>query len=132
MKKIIKLNKQRTVNVESLMTLGKLSNNLIAVDITCLEDIEMEPFSGNFHVQGMRDGNLYLQEKPRRKRNESIFREDNSSLSLGRNGRYYFVFTMEEERLGELPSELIRQASAIAQKVVKRGFVNTKKEGGNE
>ena len=114
------------------MTLGKLSNNLIAVDITCLEDIEMEPFSGNFHVQGMRDGNLYLQERPRRKRNESIFREDNSSLSHGKNGRYYFVFTMEEERLGELPSELIRQASAIAQKVVKRGFVNTKREGGNE
>ena len=118
MKKIIKLNKQRTVNVESLMTLGKLSNNLIAVDITCLEDIEMEPFSGNFHVQGMRDGNLYLQEKPRRKRNKPIFRQDHSSLSLGKDGIYYFTFRMPQEEVFNLAATLKREAEEVAKKII--------------
>jgi len=118
MKKIIKLNKQRTVNVESLMTLGKLSNNLIAVDITCLEDIEMEPFSGNFHVQGMRDGNLYLQEKPKRKRNKPIFRQDHSSLSLGKDGIYYFTFRMPQEEVFNLAATLKREAEEVAKKII--------------
>lgn len=50
-------------------------------------------------------------------RKEPLFREDNSSLSLGRNGRYYFVFTLPEELVDELPLELVRQALSIAQKV---------------
>jgi hypothetical protein len=120
------------VMVEGVMTFGMLKNGLRMADFMCCEDAELDPLVAQFKVQIMRDGNVYMMELPKRVRNKSIFREDNSSLSLGKNGRYYFVFTMEEERLGELPSELIRQASAIAQKVVKRGFVNTKKEGGNE
>ena len=40
-------------------------------------------------------------------------------LSLGRDGRYYFVFTLPEQLVDELPKELVRQASAIAQKVMK-------------
>ena len=131
MQKILKVNSKRTVNADGLMTLGMSDNGLRTADFICFDDVEMEPFAGNFHLQAMPDGNIYLVEKPRRKRNEAIFREDNSSLTLGRNSRYYFVFSMKEERLGELPSELIRQASAIAQKVVKRGFVNAKKKGGN-
>lgn len=100
------------------MTLGKLSNNLIAVDITCLEDIEMEPFSGNFHVQGMRDGNLYLQEKPRHKRNKPIFRQDHSSLSLGKDGIYYFTFRMPQEEVFNLAATLKREAEEVAKKII--------------
>lgn len=100
------------------MTLGKLSNNLIAVDITCLEDIEMEPFSGNFHVQGMRDGNLYLQEKPKRKRNKPIFRQDHSSLSLGKDGIYYFTFRMPQEEVFNLAATLKREAEEVAKKII--------------
>ena len=118
--------------MDGLMTIGVLENGLHAADFMCCEDAELDPLVAQFKVQIMRDGNVYMMELPKRVRNKSIFREDNSSLSLGKNGRYYFVFTMEEERLGELPSELIRQASAIAQKVVKRGFVNAKKKGRNE
>jgi len=53
-------------------------------------------------------------------RNEAIFRDDNSSLSLGKNGRYYFVFTLKEELIGDLPAQLVRQASEIAGKVTRQ------------
>ena len=131
-KNFVKEPLKEKVTLDGLMTIGVLENGLHAADFMCCEDAELDPLVAQFKVQIMRDGNVYMMELPKRVRNKSIFREDNSSLSLGKNGRYYFVFTMEEERLEELPSELIRQASAIAQKVVKRGFVNTKKEGGNE
>jgi hypothetical protein len=52
-------------------------------------------------------------------RNEAIFRDDNCSLSLGRNGRYYFVFSMPEQLVDELPMQLVRQAGEIARKVMK-------------
>ncbi len=61
-------------------------------------DVLMEPFTAKCKVQGMRD--------------------DNSSLSLGQNGRYYFTFSLPEELIDELPEELLRQAAAIAKKVV--------------
>jgi hypothetical protein len=57
-------------------------------------------------------------EKPKRVRNTPIFRDDNSSLSKGKNGRYYFFFSLEEERIEELPEELVRQAVAIAEKFI--------------
>ena len=101
-----------------MMTFGKLETGLRALDFECCEDVVMEPFEGNFRVQGMRDGNVYLTEKKKRVRNKPIFREDNSSLSLGRDGRYYFYFALPEERVGELAEELIRQAMAIACKVI--------------
>ena len=55
----------------------------------------------------------------KRIRNKALFRDDNSSLSLGQNGRYYFVFSMSEERVLELPQQLVRQAKAIANKVLR-------------
>ena len=105
--------------VEGLMVLGKLTTELRTLDFECCEDMEMEPFEGIFKVQGMRDGNLYMTEKPKRIRNKALFRDDNSSLSLGQNGRYYFVFSMSEERVLELPQQLVRQAKAIANKVLR-------------
>ena len=85
----------------------------------CCEDVEMEAFITKCKVQGMRDGNIYMTELPKRHKNKPIFRDDNSSLSLGRDGKYYFVFTLSEQQLEELPQELVRQASAIAQKVLR-------------
>jgi hypothetical protein len=67
----------------------------------------------------MRDGNVYMTEKPKRQKNKPLFRDDNSSLSLGRDGKYYFVFTLPEQLVAELPEQLVRQASAIAQKVIR-------------
>jgi hypothetical protein len=107
------------VMVEGLMTFGMLETGQRTLDFACCEDVEAEPFKGDFHVQGMRDGNVYMQEKLKRKKNKPIFRDDNSSFSFGHDRKYYFFFSMDEALLEQLPERLVRQASAIAQKVLK-------------
>ncbi len=108
---------KRELTLDGMMTFGKLETGLRTLDFECCEDAEMEAFEGDFHVQAMRDGNVYLTEKKKRVRNKPIFREDNSTLSLGQDGRYYFYFSLPGERVGELAEELIRQAMAIAFKI---------------
>ena len=103
--------------VEGVMTFGMLKNGLRMADFMCCEDVETEPFISDFRVQGMRDGNVYMQQKPKRVRNKAIFRDDNASLSHGQDGKWYFYFSLDDERIGELPNQLVRQAKAIAQKV---------------
>ena len=63
------------------------------------------------------DGNVYITERPRRQRNSPLFREDNSSLTLGRDGKYYFCFILPEAKSDSLPDALVHQALSIAQKV---------------
>jgi hypothetical protein len=118
MANIIRISSERQVTLDGLMTIGMLENGLKTADFTCCEDVEMEAFSGDFKVQGMRDGNVYMTEKPKRVKNKPIFREDNSSLSQGRDKRWYFYFSLDEEELEQLPEKLERQAIAIAQKVL--------------
>ena len=79
----------------------------------------MEPFIADCKVQAMRDGNVYITEKPKRVRNKALFREDNSTLSLGHDDKYYFVFMMEKRQVKQLPDALVHQALNIAQKVDK-------------
>ena len=105
--------------VEGLMTFGKQESGLRTLDFECCEDVAAEAFQGDFHVQGMRDGNVYMTEKPKRHKNKPIFREDNCSLSHGKDKRYYFYFSLDEDQLGQLPEKLVRQARAIAQKVIR-------------
>ena len=113
-------NKQlREVTLEGMMTFGKCENGLHTADFVCCEDVTCEPFTALCKVQAMRDGNVYVTEMPRRVRNRALFRDDNCSLSHGRNGRYYFVFSMDEDQLAQLPMRLVRQAGNIAQKVLK-------------
>ena len=99
------------------MSFGELENGLHTADFECFETVEVEPFTANCRVQKMRDGNVYITERPRRVRNKPIFREDNCSLSLGRDGRFYFIFSLDEELVDVLPTELVAQAGAIAKKV---------------
>jgi hypothetical protein len=79
----------------------------------------MDAFTGKCKVELMRDGNVYISELPRRHKNKPIFRDDNCSLSHGHNGKFYFVFTMDDDRLDDLPQQLIQQAGNIARKVLK-------------
>ncbi len=118
MKKVI-ISTKKQVTLEGLMNFGKLNNGLHTMDFMSMEDVDMEAFIGKCKVQMMRDGNVYITELPKRVKNKPMFRDDNCSLSLGRDGRYYFVFSLPEQLVNELPKELVRQASAIAQKVVK-------------
>ena len=110
-------NPEMTTTMEGQMTLGVTDNGLKILDFMCTEYVEMEPFAANCKVQGMRDGNVYITELPKLKRNTPLFREDNSSLTLGRDGKYYFCFILPEELVKQLPDRLVHQALAIAQKV---------------
>ena len=109
--------KKNFVSVDGLMTFGQDDEGRKIADFACVENVMMEPFRGRCFVQMMRDGNVYINELPKKTRNKPLFREDNSSLSKGRDGRYYFYFSLEEERVQELPTELVRQARAIADKM---------------
>ena len=122
--KKINITTKKQVTLDGLMTLGMLENGLKTADFQCCEDVEMEAFSGTFKVQGMRDGNVYMTEKPKRIKNKPIFREDNASLSHGQDKRWYFYFSLDEDQLEQLPEKLVHQASAIAQKVIRRLLVN--------
>ncbi len=106
-----------TTMVDGLMTFGATDNGLHTLDFMCTECVEMEPFLANCRVQAMRDGNVYITEKPKRVRGKALFREDNSTLTLGRDGRYYFVFTLPKAKADSLPYTLVHQALSIAQKV---------------
>ena len=125
MKKIIKKSfTKKQVTLEGMMTFGMLENGQRIADFECCEDVEMEQFITKCKVQGMRDGNLYMTELPKRQRNKPIFRDDNASFSHGKDGKYYFYFALDEERIGELPEQLVRQASAIAQKIIRELICN--------
>ena len=116
-KSVNKQNVEKTTMLDGVMTFGKTSKGQNMLDFMCTECVEMEPFMADCKVQAMRDGNVYITEKPKRVRGKALFREDNSSLTLGMDGKYYFVFTMEKGRVKELPAALVHQALGIAQKV---------------
>ena len=118
MKKFI-ITTERQVTLDGLLTLGLLENGLRTADFMCCEDVLLDAFSGTFKVEGKHDGNVYMTEKPKRIRNKAIFRDDNASLSQGQDKRWYFYFSLDEDRIGELPEQLVRQASSIAQKVIR-------------
>ena len=118
MEKII-ISTERQVTLDGMMTIDMLENELIIADFMCCEDVEMQAFSGTFKVEGKRDGNVYMTQQPKRRRNKAIFRDDNASLSQGQDKRWYFYFSLDENQLEQLPEKLVHQASAIAQKVVR-------------
>ena len=111
-------NNQSLVTAKGLMVFGQSEKGLHTADFECCDDIQVEPYTGNFKLQIMRDGNVCATARPKRVKNTPIFREDNSSLSLGKDGRYYFVFSLPEDRVNELPEQLLRQARAIARKAM--------------
>ena len=125
MEKII-ISTERQVTLDGLMTLGMLENGLRTADFQCCEDVELETFSGTFKVEGKRDGNVYMTEKPKRIRNKALFRDDNASLSQGQDKRWYFYFSLDEDQLEQLPEKLVHQASAIAQKVLRELILKQK------
>lgn len=118
--KMVKTKKEdveKTTMLDGVMTFGKTSKGQKMLDFMCTESAEMEPFIADCKVQAMHNGDVYISEKPKRIHNKPLFREDNSTLTLGRDGKYYFVFTMEKGQVKELPEALVHQSLAIAQKV---------------
>lgn len=109
---------KREVTLEGLMTFGQLENGQLTLDFACCEAARLEPAVARCRLQVMRDGNVYITQLPRRQRNTPLFRDDNASFTRGRDDRFYFTFSLPGERVAELPAELVRQASAIARKVM--------------
>ena len=118
MKKII-ISTENQVTLDGLMTIGMLENGLRSADFMCCEDVELDAFSGTFKVEGKRDGNVYMTEKPKRVKNKPLFRDDNASFSHGQDGKWYFYFSLDEDQLEQFPEKLVRQASTIAQKIIR-------------
>lgn len=118
-KNVINRTNESEMTLNGMMTFGECENGLRFADFECCEDVEMEPFVGDCRVQMMRDGNVYITERPKRIRNRALLRDDNCSLSLGQNGRFYFVFSLPAAELDKLPAQLVRQASAIAGKFMR-------------
>ena len=116
-KKKIQVEQSTTLN--GMMTFGIIDNRQHILDFVNTGYAEMDPFIADCKVQGMRDGNVYITERPRRQRNKALFREDNSTLTLGRDGKYHFIFTMSETLVDELPEQLVLQALAIAQRTAR-------------
>ena len=121
-KNIIKKNSYKKttikdVNYEALVNLGELKNGLRIANIVSCEDVEVEGFIGRCKVQLLHDGHIQIVQLPKRLRNKPIFRDDNCTFTLGKDGRYYFVFTMPEQLIYEIPGQLRRQAGAIAAKI---------------
>ena len=108
---------ERPTTLDGMMTFGVIDGKQHILDFVSTEWAEMEAFTADCKVQAMRDGNVYITQRPRRKKGKPLFREDNSTLTLGRDGRYYFVFTLPEKQIDLLPDRLVHQALAIAQKV---------------
>ncbi len=120
-----KMKVRNQVTLDGLMTIGMSEKGLRTADFECCEDAVVEDFTARCKVQLMRDGNMYITELPKRVKNKPIFKIDNSSLSKGRDGKYYFVFMLDEELIRLLPEKLISQASEIAQRVI-RELINYK------
>ena len=115
--------KKRQVTLDGMMTIGMLENSLRTADFECCEDAEVEAFIGRFKVQCMRDGNVYMEELPKRQKNNPLFRLEHSSLTLGRDGWFYFGFRLPESELMVLPRILRREAIQAAEKV-KKNYLN--------
>ena len=126
MKKNNKKKNQREVTLDGMITIGKYEDGLRKADFQCCEDVEVEAFVGRFKVQGMRDGNVYMEELPKRIKNEPLFRLDNSSFSLGRDGWYYYCFRLPESELKALPELLMKDVREAVAKII-RMYLNGKR-----
>ncbi|MBR5396179.1 MAG: hypothetical protein IK144_13995 [Bacteroidaceae bacterium] len=73
---------KREITLDGMMSLGQLENGLRIGRFDCYDFVDMEPFTGNFKVQGMREGRLYLEEKKKRKHRSTDFRTPHAWVSL--------------------------------------------------
>ena len=118
MSKKIDFTEEKSLTLDGFVTIQKTEDGLHNIDFQCCEDVKVKPVKADFKVQLMRDGNIYMDEKPKHKRNKPIFRQDHSSLSLGKNGIYYFTFRLPQEEVFKLAGTLVREADEVAKKII--------------
>ena len=85
--------KERTINVDGMMTFGRTDNGRNVLDFKATEHVEVPAFKAPCFVQGMRNGDVYITEttaSTHGKRNPHVFigkyitvtRRDDGSLRL--------------------------------------------------
>ena len=127
-KNIEKQTELKPISVDGMLTIVKDEQGLNLMDFDGYDDFDAREISGLYKVKGSFDSKLIMEEKPKRNRgNKPLFKDDNSSLSLGKDGIYYFRFQLPERMIDELPARLVRQSSAIAQKVIRELLTNNDK-----
>ena len=127
-KNIEKQTELKPISVDGMLTIVKDEQGLNLMDFDGYDDFDAREISGLYKVKGSFDSKLIMEEKPKRNRgNKPLFKDDNSSLSLGKDGIYYFRFQLPEHMIDELPARLVRQSSAIAQKVIRELLINNDK-----
>jgi hypothetical protein len=109
---------KKLMMLDGIMTYGQDDRGREIADFQNVEPgVVVEPFVGKCKVQRVRDGHLYVTRLPKRIRNKPLFRQDHSSLSRGHNQKYYFVLTMDETDVMELPDVLIKESMEAAIKL---------------
>ena len=127
-KNIEKQTELKPISVDGMLTIVKDEQGLNLMDFDGYDDFDAREINGLYKVKGSFDSKLIMEEKPKRNRgNKPLFKDDNSSLSLGKDGIYYFRFQLPERMIDELPGRLVRQSSAIAQKVIRELLTNNDK-----
>ena len=113
----IELTEEKPLTIEGFVTIQKKDDGLHTADFQCCEDVQMEPVKGEFKVQFMRDGNIYMDQKPKRIRNKPKFREDHSSLSITSHRQIYVVFCESVDEINEAPKNMVREVQRLAKKL---------------
>ena len=108
----------KELKMDGIMAVGENEEGLRTLDFECCERVKTEAFRGKYEVLGARDGNIYMTEQKKRKRirHKPMFREDNSTLTLGVDHKYRFWFTLDEKEADKLHEKLTAQAKKIAKK----------------
>ena len=118
MSSILRKKTKREISAEGLMTYGELDNGLHMADFMCCDDQEVTPFKGTCRVQLMHDGNMYITELPKRVKNKPLMRQTHSSFSLGKDKRYYFIFSLFADGLHMLRGLLIKEAIVVVEYIL--------------
>jgi hypothetical protein len=61
---------------------------------------------------------MYITELPKRVKSKPLMRQTHSSFSLGKDKRYYFIFSLSAEDLHLLPALLMKEAKAIVKYIL--------------
>jgi len=66
---------------------------------------------------------MYITELPKRVKNKPLMRQTHSSFSLGKDERYYFIFSLSSEDLHLLPALLMKEAKVIVKYILNTHFL---------
>ena len=101
---------KREISLDGMMVIGKLEDGRMTADFECFEDVDLEPVTGKFKAQVMRDGNMYMTQEKKRIRRKPICKFAHSSVTFGPDGFDRFIFILPSEQRSEFYRLLHQEA----------------------